>query len=469
MTAPMNELTFVLRQLNPWWQNSFVPEVPSFRRSPMRELQHWLKRPTSHRAVLLSGCRNVGKSTLLQQSIHQLLMAGVSPVNILYVNFDYPMFRMAGIEATLEAWRQLEPRADGVEYLFIDEPQLLARFETWVETQVDTIPKRRIFVACSSQPLPSQPPAAKLSRWHEIHVAPLSFYEYLQLNRVALPPLPKLVNLSELFEWTPQEFVRIRLFVKSYVGHFHEYLVRGGFPATAQLECIADCQQILREEVASNLRRDTTALFGVRSILDLEHTFLYLCMNGELLDMQVLCAHLKVKRPTVEHFLELLEAIHLIRRLTPHGYGKNVLRARHKIYLADAAIAPAMMWKGKALLDDPEALEVAAETAVFRHLFGRFGSDSQFSYWRQGKSYQIDLVEQVGRIMIPFTVKYREQPASPKELRVLGDCCNEKQLPRGYVVTKSCHDFGEPAFSQSKNLKLIRLPAPLLCYWLDAV
>ncbi len=465
----MNEITSVLRQLNPWWQNNFVPEVPSFRRSPMRELQHWLKNPTSHRAVLLSGCRNAGKSTLLLQSIHQLLLAGVSPANIFYTNFDHPLFRMAGVEAVLEAWRQLEPRADGMEYLFIDEPQLLPQFETWVKTQVDSVPQRRIFAACSSQPLPSQAPEIKPSRWHVIRVSTLSFYEYLQLNRVALPPLPKLTNLSELFEWTPQEFVRIRGFAKAYVGHFHEYLVRGGFPKTAQMESIAEGQQILREEVASNLRRDTTALFGVRSILDLEHTFLYLCMSGELLDMQALCAHLKVKRPTVEHFLELLEAIHLILRLAPHGYGKNVLRARHKIYLADAAMAPAMMWKGKTLLDDPTALDVAAETAVFRHLFLRFGSDSQFSYWRQGKSHQIDLVEQVGRTLVPFNVKYREQPASAKELRGLVDCCKQKQLSKGYVVTKSCDDFGELAAHHGQNLKLIRLPAPLLCYWLDAV
>ncbi len=469
MNVPMNELTFVLRQLNPWWQNNFVPEVPSFRRSPMRELQHWLKNPASHRAVLLSGCRKVGKSTLLLQSIHQQLLAGVSPANILYANFDHPLLRMAGIEAVLEGWRQLEPRTDGIEYLFIDEPQLLPQFETWVKDQVDSIPQRRIFAACSSQPLPSETPEIKPSRWHVIRVSTLSFYEYLQLNRVALPPLPKLVNLSELFEWSPQEFVPIRGFAKAYVGHFHEYLVRGGFPQTAQMESIADAQQILRDQVASILRRDTTALFGVRSIIDLENTFLYLCLSGQLLDMQALCAHLKVKRPTVEHFLKLLEAIHLIRQLAPHGYGKNVLRAKHKIYLADAAIAPAMMWKGKTLLDDPTALDVAAETAVFRHLFLRFGSDSRFSYWRQEKNCQIDLVEQVGRAIVPVIVKYREQPANSKELRGLVDCCRQNQLARGYFVTKSCHDFGELAADHGQTLKLIRLPAPLLCYWLDAV
>src|SRR5690606_1838063 len=104
-------------------------------------------------------------------------------------------------------------------------------------------------------------------------------------------------------------------------------------------------------------------------VLDLEHTFLYLCLHdGGLLDMPDLCSNLEVKRPTAQSFIELLEATHLIHRLPPFGYGKDVLRARYKVYLADAAIAPAVLLKGKGLLEDAAALGVATETAVFKHL-----------------------------------------------------------------------------------------------------
>jgi predicted AAA+ superfamily ATPase len=77
-----------------------------------------------------------------------------------------------------------------------------------------------------------------------------------------------------------------------------------------------------------------TALFGVRRILDLEHTFLYLCLHdGAILNMTDLCERVGVTRPTAQHFIELLEATHLIYRLPPFGYGKDVLRGRFKIYL----------------------------------------------------------------------------------------------------------------------------------------
>jgi hypothetical protein len=58
------------------------------------------------------------------------------------------------------------------------------------------------------------------------------------------------------------------------------------------VDSITQAQRLLREDIIDKvLKRDMTALFGVRRVLDLEHTFLYLCMHdGGLLDMVDLCA-----------------------------------------------------------------------------------------------------------------------------------------------------------------------------------
>ncbi len=78
-----------------------------------------------------------------------------------------------------------------------------------------------------------------------------------------------------------------------------------------------------------------------------------------------------------------METTHLIHRLLPYGYGKQVLRARPKIYLADAAIAPGVLLKGKSLLEDADGLARAVETAFFKHVFTRYYARSVgFSYWR---------------------------------------------------------------------------------------
>jgi hypothetical protein len=478
MKVSKEELVAVLAQFNPWWRGESLVDLPTWRRAAFRELHTWTTAPPVPRAVLLSGARQIGKTTLMLQAADALLQSGVAASNILYVTFDHPLLKLAGIEAVLDVWREREPRAEGLEYLFLDEAQFIRDWGTWVKHQVDFRKDRRIAFTGSAMPLVEADQESGVGRWHTIRLTTLSFYEYLEIKKLSLPPLPQLRSLRDLFDWGATDFYRTAEVAATYVGHFHEYLVRGGFPQTAQMDSITQAQRLLREDIIDKvLKRDMTALFGVRRVLDLEHTFLYLCMHdGGLLDMVDLCANLEVKRPTAQNFIELLEATHLIYRLPPYGYGKDVLRARFKVYLADAAIAPAVMLKGKALLEDAAALGVATETAVFKHLYARYYAQNvRFTYWRGRKDREVDLVAEVGGEIIPFEVKYRTQHAAARELKGLIEFCEQKRISRGYVVTKSIDDFGPmPASTQAQSAgpvtaaRLMRIPAPLLCYWMGA-
>jgi len=477
MNIPKEELVTVLVQFNPWWRGEAIADLPKWRRAAFRELKGWMTAPPVPRAVLLSGARQIGKTTLMLQTVDALLHAGVPAANILYATFDHPLLKLAGIDAVIDAWREREPRADGPEYLLLDEAQFIRDWGTWIKHQVDFRKERRIAFTGSAMPLVQQWQESGVGRWHTIRLTTLSFYEYLQIKNLQLPALPGLRSLRDLFDWPQTDFYRASEAASAYTGHFHEYLLRGGFPQTAQIVSIAQAQRLLREDIIDKvLKRDMTALFGVRRVLDLEHTFLYLCMHdGGLLDMMDLCANLEVKRPTAQNFIELLQAAHLVYRLPPFGYGKGVLRARFKIYLADAAIAPAVMLKGKSIVEDPAALGVATETAVFKHLFARYYAQNvRFTYWRGRKDREVDLVAEVGGEIIPFEVKYRTRHTGARELKGLIELCEQKRISRGYVVTKALDDFGplaglppppEPAGSRTQ---IMRVPAPLLCYWMGA-
>ncbi len=55
----------------------------------------------------------------------------------------------------------------------------------------------------------------------------------------------------------------------------------GGFPETANQENIDLCKWLLREDMVERvLKRDMTALFGLRNIDDLEKLFIYLCLHS---------------------------------------------------------------------------------------------------------------------------------------------------------------------------------------------
>ena len=470
MIASKTELLAVLGQFNPWWRDARVGELPKWRRSAFAQVLGWMTNPPAHRVLLLSGARQVGKTTLLLQTVEALIGKGVPPTRILYATFDHPLVKLAGLDGLLNLWKEIEPSREGLEYLFLDEIQYTKDWQTWLKHQVDFQKYRRIAVTGSATPLLVSGQESGVGRWHTLPLATLSFYEYLQIKKIPEPQVPQVRSLNQLFDWSPGEFAQVGEAARGLVAHFHEYLLRGGFPQTALMESIPQAQKLLREDIVDKvLKRDMTALFGVRRVLELEQTFLYLCLHdGGLLDMTTLCQNLQVNKPTANNFLALLENTHLIRRLAPFGYGKEILRARYKIYLADAAIAPSVMLKGKSLLEDPGALGVAVETAFFKHVVTRYYEQSvAFNYWRGKKDYEVDIIVTLGERLIPFEVKYRSQNTRLGDLKGMQQFCAERKVSRGYVITKDVTDFGILTLGAAGgDATVVKIPGPLACYWL---
>ena len=421
------------------------------------------------RAVLLSGARQVGKTTLLLQAIDHLVESGVSPANILYATFDHPVFKLAGLEAVLEAWRDLEPKSAGPEYLFLDEAQFIKDFGTWVKHQVDFFKHRKIVFTGSATPLVAANHESGVGRWHTLRISTLSFYEYLQIKKISLPQIPSISSIDDLFKHSASELLRITEAARELTGHFHEYLIRGGFPQTALVESITQSQRLLREDIIDKvLKRDMTALFGVRRIIELEQMFIYLCMHdGGQQDIATISRELGIAKPTVQNYIDLLEASHLVFRLAPFGYGKEVLRARFKYYLADAAIAPAILMKGKTVMEDAYALSTCVETTIMAHLSAHSNANqARFSYWRNSKEKEVDLVIEMGGQILPFEVKYQSQPVQRDDIPGLIDLCREKpSIRHGYVLTKLPQDLG-PMMQKNESTPIMRIPASIFCYWL---
>lgn len=461
----------VLRQFNPWWKGEHMADLPTWRRAAFTEVRQWVKSPPAPRAMLLSGARQIGKTTLLLQAIDSLIQEGVPPGQILYATFDHPLLKLAGLDGLLELWREIEPAREGPEYVFLDEIQYTKDWQTWLKHQVDFHKGRRIAVTGSATPLVVEGQESGTGRWHTVRLATLSFYEYLQIKKVAVPALPAVSSLQRLRTWSEMDFARTATDAKPLTGHFHDYLMRGGFPQCALVDNVVAAQKLLREDIVDKvLKRDMTALYGVRRVLELEQTFLYLCLHdGGLLDMADLGKNLQVKKPTATSYINLLEAAHLIHRLPPFGYGKEILRGRYKVYLADAAISPSVLLRGKSLLEDASAMGAAVETAFFKHVFTRYYQQSVgFSYWRGKKDQEVDVIAQAEGRLVPFEVKYRNHATGWPELKGMVEFCKERKVTLGYVITKESGDFGlmQKELEPGSTLQLLKIPAPLACYWL---
>lgn len=505
MNISRSELNAVLTQFNPWWDGSTQAKTPpSWHRTAFNELLEWIKNPPTNRAVLLTGARQVGKTTLLLQAIQNLIESGVSPSNIVYITFDHPLIKLAGIDEVLSAWQEKEIIADNTQYLFVDEAQFVPNWGTWIKHQIDFCNHRRIIFTGSALPLIDHEIESNVGRTHTIKLATLSFYEFLQLKKVetlkqhhqlwdsfkhvtnykdlenisseelakatsshSLPKLPQISSLEDLFNWSPNQFQNVSSKLHPINAHFQDYLARGGFPQLAKTQNVEQAQTLLREDIVDKaLKRDMTALFGVRRIQELEHTFLYLCMHdGGQLDMQMLSSNLGIKTPTAKKYINLLESTHLIHCLNRYGYGKEVLRGKKKAYLSDAAIAPAVFLKGKSFLDNPDSYGKAIETVAFNHLYSYFRNSSRFTYWLGKNKDEVDIIVEKGSEHIPFEIKQRSNTSSRK-LKGLQEFCQKKKPKFAYIITKSTSEFGLVEATDHSDTQYLKIPAPLFCYWL---
>jgi len=366
-------------------------------------------------------------------------------------------------------WDELHTRKEGApEFLLLDEIQYTNDWQTWIKHQVDFNKKRRIAATGSAMPLTSTNPESGVGRWHTIKLPTLSFYEYLKIKNIDSINIKDTNSLLNVFDWTDSERIKAAEGARKLVPHFHEYLLRGGFPETAKVDNITIAQKLLREDIVDKvLKRDMTALYGVRHILDLEKLFLYLCLHdGSILDVKHISESLGLTRPTINNFLALLESAHLIYRLHPYGYGKQILKGQDKVYLADAAISGSVLLKGKSLLQDTAKLGVAVETAFFKHVFTRLYQTSvAFSYWREAKTHmEVDIVAEVAGESVPFEVKYASS-IQGSDLKGIRSFCEQKNLPRAYVITRELSDFR--VVTPVTGTQFLQIPAVLACYWLS--
>ncbi len=483
MDIPKSELFAVLQKFNPWWSGQPVTDLHDWERTAASQVRRWVEDAQTPRALLLTGARQVGKTTIFRQVIRRMVASGFPAQNILYATFDHPMLKLSGIEHTVGAWEELYPAdPERPRMLFLDEIQSIEGWQTWIKHQADFNRGTRIAATGSASSLEEGSAESGLGRIETIPLPTLSFGEYLRLRKVPIPALPQVRSLRELFAWPKGEFVRIAAAAQPLTAHFHEYLIRGGFPEPALEPDITRCQRLLREDIVDKaLKRDMTAYYGTRRVVELERLFLYLCYNdGGIVDLGAIANALEgVSKKFVAKFLDLFEATHLVYRLKPYGYGKEVLRGRDKVYLADAAIAGAVMLLGRELLEHPVRLGNAVETAFFKHVFTRYyPQNPRFSYWKSGsKGEEVDLIADLPGRAVPFEVKYQDTEIDGRKLKGLRLFLEKYKVEQAYVITQRQQDFRVLELTSAQKEKggegkkllsqVLAIPAPLACYWLS--
>lgn len=463
------EILAVLQGFNPWWTGRPAPN-PAFRRLAFHACRRHIAHAELRRAILLSGPRRVGKTTVLQQLAADAIASGREARSVLYLSLDHPLLKLVTLREILTLYAERVHPEGSPALLLLDEVQYTRDWELEIKLLVDHRPELRIVATGSAAVVQKNELAESgVGRWITVSVPTLSYFEFVHLRGEAVPEIDSKLKPTQLFQRGAVSREDLLARLRPLLPLFHRYLLVGGFPETAKLDDTSLCHRLLREDVVERvLKRDMTTLFGVRNIADLERLFIYLCLHtGGILAHKTVADALGTTTATVANHLELLEQANLVYRLAPvRTGGKQVLKARNKYYLVDAALRNAVLLRSEEVLSRPDEMGLVVETTVLRHFHAYTYRDRpEFVYWRDPVTEkEVDLIVRSPAYTIPIEVKYREN-AELDPRGGLVHFCSKERVAQAFLVTKREADFEEVRLDGVET-RFLRVPAHVLCYLL---
>lgn len=266
---------------------------------------------------VVTGIRRCGKSTLFDLFLAELLADGVTPEQIIRINLEDP--DLGDIVDYRALYTLINARlcADKMNYIFIDEVQMVPDFQRAVDGLF--IKKNcDLYITGSNAYLLSGELATLLSgRYVEIKMLPLSFKEYVS----ALD--------------APADLART----------YRDYIENSGFPYVLNLQRKQDIRAYLESIYTAVVLKDIVARRRITDVAQLEHIIRYMFDNiGNLCSATKIAGAMtaagrKISPHTVDNYLLALTDSFVLYKVARYdAKGKQLLTTGSKYYLVDIGL-----------------------------------------------------------------------------------------------------------------------------------
>lgn len=351
------------------------------------------QRVASSKCVLVTGARQVGKSTLVKHEFQNFNRA----------NFDDRLTRLQAKE---------EPKLFFVNNpcpLFIDEVQKENSILEDIKLIVDESEERGQFILSGSQKL-------ELMKGMSESLA----------GRVSISELSGL-SLREIYGVTfNQHFLPSEEYMKEREKEIKPYsdiwsiIHKGSYPELYDIE--RDWQEYYSSYVSTYLERDINELIAADGITFTKFLTAVAARTGEMLNYANIAGDVGVSEPTIKKWISILERTGIVYILQPYGAStlKRAVKAP-KIYFRDTGLACYLTrWL------TPDTLKCSAvagnmfETFVVSEILKSYtnaGKDYRFNiFYYRGKDKksteenEIDLVIEENGVLYPVEIKMSGNP-----------------------------------------------------------
>jgi uncharacterized protein len=189
--------------------------------------------------------------------------------------------------------------------------------------------------------------------------------------------------------------------------------LRGGFPESFTAANDEEAYEWRLDFMRLVFERDLPQLGVTIASVSLQRLWKMLAINhGQLINMSQFAGSMGLSNPTINRYIDLLEAAHLIRRLQPlyGNLGKRLVKSP-KVYLRDSGLLHALL--GIVRPDDLLAHPIRGaswEGLVLDHIVQSAPSGAEINFYRTAVGAEMDVVVSVGSKRLCFEAKVSSAP-----------------------------------------------------------
>lgn len=366
--------------------------------------------------LALIGIRRAGKSTLMFQLMQELVNRGTDEKNLLYINFEEPLFTqylsLDLLDNILAVFQEIV-RPSGRIFLFLDEIQNIPSWERWVRIRMDQGVK--IVVSGSSSRLLSSELATLLTgRQISFYVHPFSFREFMS---------SKGVHAEDMLSALKQK--------AGIVALLHDYLKWGGFPEALLITDEHKKRTLLRQYFEDILYKDVAFRHGLKDINLLKKLSVYALTNiGNKVSYSRLGKELDLPSvETVRHYFSFLQEAFLLYELPKFSFKyREQIKTPRKLYAVDPGMRNAVAFRFS------QDMGRLAENFVFLELRRR-----EYEVFYFQKKQEVDFYarrENGEPLLINVAWDMASKTTRQREIAGLREAMSEMDINRGLLLTE---------------------------------
>lgn len=376
------------------------------------------KRVQESKCLLITGARQVGKSTLVKHEFPEYNRA----------NFDDRLTRMQAKE---------EPRLFFINNpcpLFIDEVQKENSVLEEIKLIVDESDERGKFILSGSQKLELMKGMSE-SLAGRVSITELSGLSLREINAV---------GFNRHFVPTDEYLKEREKEIKSY-DNLWETIHKGSYPELYDVE--RDWQEYYSSYVSTYLERDINELISADSITFTKFLTAVAARTGEMLSYANIAGEVGVSEPTIKNWISILERTGIVFLLQPYS-ASALSRAikTPKIYFRDTGLACYLTrWLTADALKCSAVAGNMFETFMVSEILKSYtneGKDYRFNiFYYRGKDKsvssenEIDLIIEENGVLYPIEIKMSGNPkASMGAANPVLDKIKEKSRGMGVIL-----------------------------------